>query len=147
VMISLKKGSVSVTFDRVIKTANGSISGIKMSTYEPSVDDFAKCSLTAIKEVDVNKFNKMIGNFDIDRLKKTTNIHGLKLKGEFKVCKDCVLAKARQRNGNKDWKGGSQVPGERVNLDISLIKGESYGGSCFWALVVDDHTDYFWSLF
>jgi hypothetical protein len=37
--------------------------------------------------------------------------------------------------------------GERVYLDISSIKGESHGGSCFWALVVDDHTDYCWSLF
>jgi hypothetical protein len=27
-------------------------------------------------------------------------------------------------------------------LDISSIKGESYGGSCVWALVMDDHTDY-----
>jgi hypothetical protein len=56
------------------------------------------------------------------------------------------VAKVRQRNVNKDWKGGSQVPGERVYLDISSIKGESYGGSCFWALVVDDHTDYCLSL-
>jgi hypothetical protein len=30
---------------------------------------------------------------------------------------------------------------------MNSIKGESYGGSCFWALVVDDHTDYCWSLF
>jgi hypothetical protein len=80
-------------------------------------------------------------------LKKTTNIHGLKLKGEFKVCEDCALAKAGQRIINKDWKGGSQVPGERFYQDIYSIKGESYGGSCFWALEVDDHTDYCWSLF
>jgi hypothetical protein len=39
------------------------------------------------------------------------------------------LAKARQRNVNKEWNCGSQVPGERVYLDISSIKGESYGGS------------------
>jgi hypothetical protein len=47
----------------------------------------------------------------------------LKLKGEFKVCEDCALAKARQRNVNKDWKGGSQVPEERVYLGISSIRG------------------------
>jgi hypothetical protein len=118
-----------------------------MTTYDPSVAYLAKCSLTAIKEIDVNKFHEMIGNCGVDRLKKTSNIHGLKLKGEFKVCEDCAVAKARQRNVKKDWKDGIQVPGERVYLDISSIKGESYGGSCFWALVVDDHTDYCWSLF
>jgi hypothetical protein len=95
----------------------------------------------------VNKFHEMIGHCSVGRLKKTANIHGLKLKGEFKVCEDCAVAKARQRNINEDWKGGSQVPGERVYLDISSIKGESYGGSCFWALVVDDHRGYCWSLF
>jgi hypothetical protein len=146
-MISLKKGSVSVTFDRVIKTANGSISGIKMTKYDPSVAYLAKGSLTAIKEFDVNKFHEMIRNCGVDHLKKTANIHGLNFKGEFKVCENCALAKARQRNINKDWKGGSQVPGERVYLDISSIKGESYGDSCFWAFVVDDRTDYCWSLF
>jgi hypothetical protein len=145
-MISLKKGSVSVTFYRAIKTVNGSISGIKMTTYDPSVAYLAKGSLTARKEIDVNKFHEMIGNCCVDRLKKTANIHGLKLKGEFKVCEDYALSKARQRNINKDWKGGSQVPGERVSLDISSIKGESYGGSCFRALVVDDCADYCWSL-
>jgi hypothetical protein len=123
------------------------VSGIKMTTYDHSVAYLSKGSLTAIKEIDVNKFHEMIGHCGVDRLKKTTNIHGLKLKGEIKVCEDCALAKARQRNVNKDWKGGSQVPGERVYLDISSIKGESYGGSCFWALVIDDHTDYCWSLF
>jgi hypothetical protein len=79
----------------------------------------------------VNKFHEMIGHCGVDRLKKTANIHRLKLKGQFKVCEDCALAKARHRNVNKDWKGGSQVPGESVYLDISSIKGESYGGSCF----------------
>jgi hypothetical protein len=47
-MISFKKGSVSVTFDRVIKTVNGSNSGIKITTDDPSVAYIAKGSLTAI---------------------------------------------------------------------------------------------------
>jgi hypothetical protein len=66
-MISLKKESVSVTFDRVINTVNGSISGIKMTTYDPSVADIAKGNSTAIKETDVNKFHEMIGHCVIDR--------------------------------------------------------------------------------
>jgi hypothetical protein len=64
----------------------------------------------------------MIGYCHVDRLKKTANIHGLKLKGEFKVCEYCPLAKARQRNINKDWKGGIQLPEERVYLDSSSNK-------------------------
>jgi hypothetical protein len=60
-IISLKKGFVSFTFDRVIKTVNESISGIKMTTYDPSVAYIAKVSLTAIKEIDVIEFHEMIG--------------------------------------------------------------------------------------
>jgi hypothetical protein len=79
-MISLKKGSVSVTFDRVIKTLNGSISGIKMTTYGPYVSYIAKDSLTAIIEIVHINFHEMIGHCSVDRLKKTANIHGLNLK-------------------------------------------------------------------
>jgi hypothetical protein len=50
----------------------------------------------------VNKFCEMIGNCGVGRLKKTANIHGLKIKGEFKVCEGCAVAKTRQRNVNQD---------------------------------------------
>jgi hypothetical protein len=39
------------------------------------------------------------------------------------------------------------TPGERLYTDISSIKGESYGGSKFWALIVDDYSGYCWSYF
>jgi hypothetical protein len=65
----------------------------------------------------------------------------------FKVCKDCAVAKARQEKLNQDWKGGNQVPGKRVDLDISYIRDENYGHSCFWVLFVNDYTDYCWSIF
>jgi hypothetical protein len=69
------------------------------------------------------------------------------LKGELKVCEDCAVAEARQKNFNQDWKEGCQAPSERVYLDISSNKDKSYGGSRFWVLIVDDYTDYCWSIF
>jgi hypothetical protein len=85
-----------------MNTVNGSISGIKITKYDPFVDYTAKGGLTAIKKIDMNKFHEMIRHCGVERLKKTANIHGLKLKGEFKVCEDCAVANARQRNVNKD---------------------------------------------
>jgi hypothetical protein len=79
----------------------------------------------------VNKFHEMIGHFGLGWLKKIAQVHGLKLKGDFKVCEDCAVANARQKNLNKDWKGGSQVSEERVYQGISSFRNESYGGSCF----------------
>ena len=145
--ICLTKGSSSITFDRVIKTLSGTISGIKMVPNDSSVAYAAHGIQDSTKTIDINKFHEMIGHCGFDRLKKTAEIHGLKLKGELKVCEDCAMAKARQKNLNQDWKCGSQAPGERVYLDISSIRDESYGGSRFWVLLVDNYTDYCWSIF
>jgi hypothetical protein len=71
----------------------------------------------------------------------------LKLKGEIKVCEDCVVAKARLKNVNQDWMEGSQAPGERIYLDIGSFRDKYYGSSRFWVLIVDDYTDYCWSIF
>jgi hypothetical protein len=37
------------------------------------------------------------------------------------------------------------LPGERLYVDISSIKERSFGGAKFWALIVDDYTDFCWS--
>jgi hypothetical protein len=76
-MISLKNGSVSVIFDRVIKTLNGSIYGIKMTANDPSIAYTAKA---------VNKFHEMIENCGVELLN---------MKGEFKICEECAVANAR----------------------------------------------------
>jgi hypothetical protein len=34
------------------------------------------------------------------------------------------------------------LPGERLYVGISSIKERSFGGAKFWALIVDDYTDY-----
>jgi hypothetical protein len=55
----------------------------------------------------------------------------------FDTYEACSIGKAKQKNINKKWKGGSSVPGERLYTDISSIQGVSVGGATFWALVVD----------
>ena len=82
-----------------------------------------------------------------EKQQKTASIHGFKLVGNVEVFQDCVIAKARQKNVNKEWKGGSQVPGERIYLDISSVRDLSFGGAKFWVLIVDEYTDYCWSVF
>jgi hypothetical protein len=55
------------------------------------------------------------------------------------VCEECAIAKARQKDTNKISKGRSKNPGERMYIDISSIKGERFGGSKRWTLIVDDY--------
>ena len=71
---------------------------------------------------------------------------GLNWKGNFQVCGDCTKAKIRQKyilKGEDTIRASKN--GERLFFDISRIKAESYGGSKFWLLVVDDKTDFAWS--
>jgi hypothetical protein len=145
--ISLTKGSASITFDRIIKSLDGNVSVIKMVYLDSPTAYVAQNKLDSGKSVNVDKFHEIIGNSGLDCLKKTSQVHGLKLKDDFEVCEDCTVAKARQKNLNKDWKGGSQVSGERAYLDIIFIRDESYGGFCFWVLLVDGYTDYCCSIF
>jgi hypothetical protein len=68
----------------------------------------------------------ILGHCSSDKLEKTAKINDLNLNGEFKSCEQCAIAKARQKNVKKEWKGGSQVTGERLYLDISSIKDSTY---------------------
>ena len=126
-IISLSKGSSLITFDRIYNTKDdGIVTGIKMSVNNSSVAYNSISDPVSKKNVDINLFHKMLGHCGSDRLEKTAKIHDFKLHGEFKTCEECAIAKARQKNLNKDWKGGSQIPGERLYLDISSVRDASY---------------------
>jgi hypothetical protein len=55
---------------------------------------------------------------------------------EFNICKDCAVAKARQKDVKQDWNGGSEAPGQRGFLGIRFLVQS-----------VDNYTDYCWSIF
>jgi hypothetical protein len=85
--ISLTKGSASIIFDRIIKSWDGTVSGIKMVSHDSPTAYVAQNKMDFSKGINVNKFHEMIGHC-VNGLKKTDQIHGLKLKGDFKVCED-----------------------------------------------------------
>ena len=123
--ICLTKGPCSVTFDRVIRTTNGFVSGIKLSINPYPVSSPVSCNAMINaehnKSIDINVFHEMMSHCGVDKLQKTADIHGLKLTGKLTICENCALAKARQKNVNKEWKGSSKIPGERIYLDISSV--------------------------
>jgi hypothetical protein len=118
-----------------------------MSVYDSPVMYNATKGLISNKCIDINEFHEIFRHCGLDRIQKTAKIHDFKLKGNFEGCEDCAVAKARQKNVTKVWKGGSLIPGERLYLDISSIEEKSFGGAKLWVLIVDDYTDFCWSLF
>jgi hypothetical protein len=99
--ISLSKGLTKVTFDRVFKAKDGAVSGVKMIAYNDHVA-YSVVNMDLKKGVEINKFYKILGHCGADKLKKTANIHGFKLIGEFKTCEESAISKARQKNVAKE---------------------------------------------
>jgi hypothetical protein len=145
-IISLSKGLNKITFERFFKAKDGTVSGILMRPCDNLVAYTVLNGVTK-KGIEIIDFHTTLGNCGSDRLERTARIHGFKLFGEFKTCEQSTISKARQMNIIKEWKGSSHIPDERLYIDISSIKNASYVGSNFWALVVDDYTDYCWSIF
>jgi hypothetical protein len=71
--ISLTKGSASITFDRIIKSLDGTDSGIKMVYLDSPTAFVAQNKLDSGKSVNVNKFHEIIGHCGLDRLLKFMN--------------------------------------------------------------------------
>ena len=69
--------------------------------------------------------------------------------GKFEVCGHCAQAKARQANIPKEVpeEDKTDVPGERLHMDISSIKARSFGGSKYLLLVLDEATGFIFSYF
>ena len=57
------------------------------------------------------------------------------------------VAKIKRSNLNKVNLHRSKVPGERVYIDTSSVNTQSFNGSKFWIIAVDDATKFKWSMF
>jgi hypothetical protein len=145
-IINLSKGNVTLTFDKVVRTKNGFVPGIKLlqvlGDVGTSVLETKKCNT-----IDVNNLHKVLGHCGEVNARLTGKAYGYEVTGKFDVCEACSVGKARQKNINKEWKGGSSISGERLYVEINSIKGTSFGGAKFWALIIDDFSSYCWSYF
>jgi hypothetical protein len=79
--------------------------------------------------VNVNNLHKILGHCGEATARLTVKALGYKVIGTFDTCEACSIGKARQKNINKQWKGGISVPGERLYIDISFVQGVSFGGA------------------
>jgi hypothetical protein len=135
-----------LTFDRVIHATDGCVTGVLMKPrLSDNINGFANASISNEKIYDINHLLKLFGHCGQEILNKTIKMYRFKSSGNFDTCEQCAIAKTRQKNVNKNWLCSSNLPGERLNADISSIKERSFSGAKFWALIVDDNTDYCWS--
>jgi hypothetical protein len=146
VVVSLNYKHVKLMFDRVIHATDSCVTGVSMKPMmSNNINGFSNASISNERIYDVNHLHKLFGHCGQEILNKTIKMYGFKSSGSFDTCEQCAIAKAQQKNVNKNWLGSSNLPGECLYIDISSIKERSFGGAKFWALIVDDYTDYCWS--
>ena len=102
---------------------------------------------TFTKKMHIMKVHHMLGHANEDVVRRTARNLGYELKGKMIPCISCSIAKAKQKSVPKRAQSPSTVRGERLFIDISSVRGKSYGGVKFWLLVVDEATNFKWSKF
>jgi hypothetical protein len=110
-------------------------------------DDLANVMLDRGKSINISVLHGVLGHPSEDITKKTAEYYGWKITGKFKPCSDCQIAKSKRNAVPKESETKSTISGERLYIDTSSVKTESFGGSKFWLLVADDCTDVAWSAF
>jgi hypothetical protein len=146
VIISLTYKHVKLTFDRVIHATDGCMTGVLMKPImSKNINGFANASISTERSYDINHLHKVFGHCGQEVLNNTINMYGFKSSGNFDTCEQCAIAKAQRKNVNKNMLVSSNLPGECLYVDISSIKERTICGAKFWALIVDDYTDYCWS--
>src|SRR6056300_736434 len=97
--------------------------------------------------IENSRVHSMLGHSGKKCVIATAKFYGWKLKGDFKTCQDCAMAKARQKNIAKTTSTKSTVGGERLFLDIASVNQSSFGGNQYWILVLDNFSGFCWTFF
>jgi len=125
-----------------------------------------KCGLGFVYSLNLQSLN-LIASIAINREDKTRRVHELfchsnmiqaKIAAKkiginvdnvdnFIDCQACKMSKAAQKPVSKQDSNRSNLPGERLCIDISSIKTELINNKKFWVLVKDQATCMKWSFF
>jgi transposase InsO family protein len=128
-------------------TSKGFVVGIEMLPTTKGQGNVAIVAMDKGKRVNVNDLHVLLSHVAEHTARKTANFYGWDIFGTFTPCDHCATSKARQKNINKSVESHSLIAGERLCINISYVKGLSYGNRKFWLLIVDDCVDQCWSEF
>ena len=96
---------------------------------------------------EIKKYHEHLGHTSEAMTRSTASRMNVKLKGTLTYCNGYSQGKMCQKNISKKKIKQSEIPGERLFLDISSIKYTSLGGARFWVLIMDDCSGFFTSFF
>jgi hypothetical protein len=110
VVISLNYKHLKLTFDRVIYATDGCVTGLLMKPImSDNINGFANASISTKRSYDINHLQRVFGHCGQEILKNKIKMYGFKSSGNFDKCEQCAIAKAQQKNVNKNWLGSSKA--------------------------------------
>ena len=143
----MSKGNFSFKFDKMGETVTGGfLIGVEIVPKLEMETNLANQSEPKEIKVNINIAHRWLGHVSESMTRATAKLYRWKLTGKWQACEHCTQAKIRQQNIGHGSKQPSKVKGERLYIDISSIKGRSYGGTKFWNLIVDEATRMKWSI-
>jgi len=132
--MAMKKKNNEINFDIIIRTKRGKLFCV-------NIQRASELGLTSII-MNKAKAHNILGHAGDDATMKTAKALGWKLVGPNKPCESCQMAKAKQKAVPKcSTHVPSNKPGERLFLDISIIKKPKelkYIGKPNWLMIVDE---------
>ena len=103
-----------------------------------AIEDTGDLKPRARPVVNINDMHDKYGHLGETLLRKTLNHLGYEVRGTMKSCDACKMAKARAKGVKKKTEVRSEIPGQRMYIDITGPCHKSLGGSKYWVQVVDD---------
>ena len=98
------------------------------------------------EELNIMRSHHLLGHPNEVYTREVGKLLGYNVKGNFEICENCALGKAKMTNIAKTTKRANKI-GEQLFLDLSTIKNNNPNGSKHWILCVDDYSGMCWSLF
>ena len=135
-MIKLKKGKNEYIFDHKLQSGKGNLYGICI------IDKISDAAFLSMNEI-----HEMMGHPSEQITKATARQLNIKSSGKMMRCAHCDIGKMKQKNISKQQLERADEPGDRLFMDISSIKYASAGGAKYWALFVDDCTDFVFGIY
>jgi hypothetical protein len=140
-----------IHFDIMIKTKLGAVYAAKFTQSE----EISGFNTEAGMKMNINRAHQLLGHKSEANTHKTTKALGIVItRGKMEVCKACVLAKAKQKEGpKKPVLEKVEMPLLCVHTDISQIKVLDEGGNEItlkkesWIIRVNAATGKKWSQF
>ena len=143
--ITITSKNKHIKFDRIFKCPTGHLNGVKIQTENELT--LVSRDMKRIKMF-VNEAHNKLMHTNEETIKLTANRLNWDLINEKKnECMPCAIGKSKQKKISKLTESKATKIGERIFVDICSVNIDSYGGSRYWALIVDDFSNFKWCVF